>query len=163
MNGIMNGIMNDIIIRPLISRDTSEVEGLDDKSGFYLGQWVADISEDDVSDSAYAWGVFKDNTLIGYCSTGYADDCRGSIENHEEHDSDSILLSDVYILQEYRHQGVGLKFLKEVLERLGNENAVFLVAQRDSLEKFYRKLDFEKIMEEDGSWNGAMMRHKINK
>lgn len=123
-------------------QDMTDVIKLDDMSGFYVEQWL-EYNED------YAWGFFKDNILVGYCTTGYAD----CIDNCP---SDSILLSDVFIRPEYRHNHYGTQMIKGVINNRwqsdGVRNAVFLTMLYDSLAPFYEQIGFKKVND-----NGLMM------
>lgn len=136
--------MNNIIVRPISQKDIWQVKTLDDKSGNYLSQWIKDLEENEISD--YAFGIFSDNCLVGYCSIGYADDVGRSIEEHPLHTNDSLYLSDVYIRPEYRKNGYALKMCKEALHMANPDNeAVFLTVLYDDLERLYSKLGFEFI------------------
>ena len=131
---------NTLLVRLLTTDDVESVEVLDDASGNYVQQWLED-NED------YAWGLFKGNTLIGYATTGYADDCCNTIKNHPQHTYDSLLLSDVYIMPEHRRQGNALYLLKEVIKRRTaiEKEAIFLRLLYDSLSYLYKKLGFYEI------------------
>lgn len=132
--------------RLLTIKDLSAVEDLDKRSGFYVSQWLDD-NED------YAWGVFKDEKLVGYCSTGYADDTLSIIEKHPKHTNNSILLSDVYVLPEYRHFGYGSKLVSDAIKKRWKsdkeENIVFAVLLCSSLIYFYEKIGFKLISASD--------------
>lgn len=151
--------MKNLTIRPLNENDNKDVELLDDKSGFYVQQWLEDNTD-------YAWGAFlTDETgehLIGYCTTGYADDCCESIEEHELHTCDSILLSDVYIANKYRHNGYGSEMIKKALELRhesdGKVETVFLTIMNNALESFYKPLGFTFINDDSAMTDGAMIR-----
>lgn len=127
-------------VRTLNENDMISVIQLDDLSGNYLEQWIED-NED------YSWGLFLDNVLIGYCSTGYADDCGRIIETYNGYTHDALLLGDVFIIPEFRHKGYATYFIEEVL-KLRNPNdkeLVFLMYMYDSLKKFYEKMGFQHI------------------
>lgn len=143
-------ITNAFIVRPLTESDKTQVETLDEESNDYVSQWLED-NED------YAWGAFLGETLIGYCTTGYADDCCDAIANHPAHTDDSILLSDVFILPEYRHNGYAIQMITDALEfRHKSDNnpheAVFLTVLCDNLKTLYNRLGFSSIDE-----NGNMV------
>ena len=128
-------------IRPLTNDDLIAVETMDNMSGFYVSQWL-DGNED------YAWGIFDTNKLVGYCSIGDADDCCELIESHPAYDiNSSLLLSDVFILPEYRKNGYGSKLINHVIaRRTETEKAsIFLTAMRTELLSFYKKLGFLEV------------------
>lgn len=120
---------------------------LDEKSGFCVSQWLDDNTD-------YAWGFFKENLLVGYCTTGYADDCLLPIENHPSHTNDSLLLSDAFILPEYRYHGYGSKMVTDaILKRWESDrahNAVYLTVMYDDLVSFYHKIGFQVILPYEG-------------
>lgn len=130
-------------IRPLRKSDLKEVEVLDNHSGNYVSQWLED-NED------YAWGYFKEGSLIGYCTVGYADDVCSTISQYPGYSPDSMILSDVFIVDDMRHKGYGHKMVNEVLKRRVREenDLVFLRVLYDSLSNFYEDFGFKML--EDG-------------
>ena len=137
-----------LTIRPLTEDDSSAVDELDELSGNYVVQWL--------DANNYAWGAFLENKLIGYCTTGYGD----AIEEHPEHGCDSILLSDVFILPEYRRNGYATIMIKEALnlrhQSDGTPNeTVFLTVLHDDLAALYQPLGFTFI-----DTNGNMIQTK---
>lgn len=129
-----------VFVRPLNENDTDSVRLLDECSGNYVQQWVEDNTD-------YAWGAFLGNTLIGYATIGYADDCRGVIESYPGRTCDSLLLSDVYIKPEYRGRGYAKELISEVIaQRIdAADELVFLMLQHESLAMFYEKFGFREI------------------
>ena len=132
-------------VKPLNKHDIDDVWNMDNDSGFYISQWEEDMDEN----NDYSWGIYDDdNKLIGYCSIGYADDVVSTIENHPLYSTDAYLLSDVYIKPEYRHNGLGLRMITEVIrQRFERESVqpVFLEVMYDKLKDFYSKAGFESI------------------
>ena len=51
---------------------------LDFISCFSVAEWLDDNTD-------YAWGIFKNDELIGYCTIGIADDMDAIVESHPEH------------------------------------------------------------------------------
>lgn len=134
-------------VRPLTEEDSRVVSILDMASGNCVSQWIED-NED------YAWGVFADDKLVGYCTIGYADECGGEIKAYPGHTSDSLLLSDVFVAPAYRGQGCGAFLVNEAVKRRteNDKQLVFLVVLDDRLSCFYKEIGFSAI------GNGAMVR-----
>ncbi len=133
------------VIRELECKDFMAIDTLDDQSGNYVSQWFVD----DNYTEGYAFGLFIDDNLIGYCTIGGADcDVPDCITKHPAYTDDSLLLSDVYVLPEYRHQNLASELIKRALElkfELEGKQAVYLTLLSDSLEAFYRPLGFEWV------------------
>lgn len=136
---------------PLSIYQLSEVKTMDQMSGFCMEQWLDDNVD-------FAWGLFHNDKLIGYCSIGIADDTEPLIEGHEAYKEDSSLyLSDVFILPEYRNQGYGSQMIKESIETRwkmdGEKNTVYLHAMGiigdlsydEKLKSFYEKIGFSEL------------------
>lgn len=144
------------VVKPLTSKDLKSTELLDEMSGFELQQWVETTEE---NDDPFAWGIFEGDILAGYCSIGYADDTCSEIEEHPLYDSDSLLLSDVYVVPNYRHQGLADKMVKAAIKKRweldGTEKPVFLVCIADRVAALYEKIGFTRIQKK--IWNGAMV------
>ena len=87
------------MIRPLLVRDLEQVQFLDSLSGNYVQQWIEKDDEGTDLDNAYAWGYFKWDRLIGYCTIGGADDLAVA-EQCKEYSNDSLLLSDRHFPQQ---------------------------------------------------------------
>ena len=129
----------EIFIRRLTEEDRNAVDNLDDLSGNYVAQWLEGNTD-------YAWGLFADSKLIGYCSIGEAEDVSAVIENYPGYTCDSLILSDVFVLPEYRKQGLGLYMVEQVIDERNKENnLIFLKPFCDSLGYFYDKLGFRYI------------------
>lgn len=137
----------ELVVRALTEKSRTDVESLDEMSGNCVSQWLED-NED------YAWGLFKNNNLIGYCTIGYADDCGPEIENFKGYTHDSLLLSDVFIKPEYRKQGYALLMIDEAIRlRTANEKElIFLTVLYDDLRNLYEKCSFMYVK------NGVMVR-----
>lgn len=144
------------VVKPLTSKNLESAKLLDEMSGFELQQWVETTEEDD---DPFAWGIFEGDILAGYCSIGYADDTCSEIEEQPLHDSDSLMLSDVYVVPNYRHQGLAEKMVKTAIQKRweldGTEKPVFLVCVSDRVAALYEKIGFTRIQKK--IWNGAMV------
>ena len=79
---------NELTIRPLTYQDNQEIQSLDDMSGNDVAQWFQE--EDDYCED-YAYGLFLNNRLIGYCTIGGADDCPLMIAKHKLYSYNALL------------------------------------------------------------------------
>ena len=79
----------------------------------YVYIMLEDMDEEACESMAYAYGIFNNDTLVGYCTLGSGigvlDDIRQA--------SETVVLSDVYILDGYRNCGLGSKLVKEAIEQ----------------------------------------------
>lgn len=138
-------------VAPLSIYQLSEVKTMDQMSGFCMEQWLDDNVD-------FAWGLFHNGKLIGYCSIGIADDTEPLIEGHEAYkENSSLYLSDVFMLPEYRNQGYGSQMIKESIETRwkmdGEKNTVYLHAMGitgdlpydEKLKSFYEKIGFSEL------------------
>lgn len=145
------------VVKPLTSKDSKNVEMLDEMSDFELEQWIEATEEDD---DPFAWGIFDDGILAGYCSIGNADDniC-GEIACHPLYTCNSLLLSDVFIHPDYRHMGLGEMMVKSAIEKRweldGSKEPVFLVYVSDRVAALYERIGFTKFQKK--SWSGVMV------
>lgn len=127
---------------------------LDFISCFSVAEWLDDNTD-------YAWGIFKNDELSGYCTIGIADDMDAIVESHPEHTVDSLCISDVYIEKRYRHKGYGTQLIAEVIHDRwkldGCKNTVYLSVLHDELTSFYSKIGFKPLDEPDGNFSGDMV------
>lgn len=135
-----------LTVKPLSEKYYRSVEKLDEASG----NCVADMLDydDEVDNFAYAWGLFKNNRLIGYCTIGGADDCGGTIAACPGYAGvDSLLLSDVFVMPRQRGQGCGAFLVNEAikLRTKDDKQLVFLTLLDDNLSYFYKKIGFSSI------------------
>lgn len=130
--------MRNIKVLPLTEVYLKETEKLDKISG----NSVAEL----LDSYGYAWGLFKNARLIGYCTLGYADNCCELITNHKNYSYNSLLLSDVFIHPDYRGNNYSLYLINEAIKQ-GNENleSVFLTLLDDNLSYLYKKCGFINI------------------
>ena len=129
-----------LVVKPLNEENRPTVEEMDDMSGDYVSQWLEDNQD-------YAWGLFVNDALIGYCTIGYADDCGEKIEGYRGYTHDSLLLSDVFVLPDYRGQGYGSFLVNEAvkLRTKDDKQLVFLTMMHDQLSHFYESIGFSAI------------------
>lgn len=135
-------------VRPFTAADEAAVIEMDKASGNCVAQWVNedDLPNEKISD--YAYGIFENETLIGYATIGYADDCPEDIENTPCYHNEQLMLSDVYVLPEKRHNGYATRLCMEAMLyrfALESENTdhVYAALLNDNLIKFYGKLGFK--------------------
>lgn len=125
-----------IKIRSLSEEDVIEVSYLDELSGNGVACMI-DCEE-------YAWGIFVDKKLVGYCTIGGAD--VGDYDEEAEWTDDSLLLSDVFILSEYRGNGYAKLLVNEALNLANPDNeSVFLKVLDDRLAYLYGSLGFQYL------------------
>lgn len=136
-------------VRALGEDDREQVELLDEKSGNDVA-WGIDSEE-------YAWGVFLEKELIGYCTLGGADnDC--GYEDFDEWTFDSLCLSDVFVKEEHRGKGAASALIEQALDKANSENeSVFLTLLDDRLAEFYEKFGFRP--DDNFSVSGIMVRN----
>lgn len=121
-------------VRALTEEDVKQVAGLDELSG----NSVADMLDCE----EYAWGVFAGQELIGYCTIGGAEE----YDDYAEYKFGDLLLSDVFVKEEFRSKGVASALVEEVLSRcVAHNEKVFITILDDNLAEFYKKLGFVTI------------------
>ena len=122
-----------VLIRSLNREDYDQVKEIDQLS-------FRDVSST-IDSPEYAWGIFDEDKLAGYCTIGGAE---------EIDEDDSWLLSDVFIKPEYRNQGYAKQLINEVLDNVSqiNKESVFITILDDRLREFYEDIGFEYL--EDG-------------
>lgn len=93
-----------------------------------------DNIEDFLENFGYFYGAFLNNKLIGCCTIGGVD---GVIEGAHY---DDILLSNVFILPEYRGKNYGYSFIRLMCL---NIKANIYITPLPGTEKFYEKIGFK--------------------
>ena len=119
-------------VRPLEMKDTAQIREIDSEGEFEIFGFIEDILKENKQD--YAYGIFLNDFLIGYCTIGGADE----IDNAECSDE---LLGDVYIRENYRGQGYGKQLIKYVLSQ-HSEHDIYADILHDELEHFYIPFGF---------------------
>lgn len=137
--GTLGGLITYVVTRSLTELDKDKVFKLDDASNQNIS--------DSLDSENYVWSIFKNDALIGCCSLGYADFCGTEIESYPGWNSDCLLLSDVFVLPEYRHQGIASKMITDVINQHpeSKNNLVFLTVLFPNLKCLYKKLGFKNI------------------
>lgn len=139
---------DNITVRPILIQDMSDVAELDEMSGNYVFEMLEDYEEDEFG--SYAYGIFVDDELVGYCTVG------GAEPYHElkEYQSLDLCLSDVYIKEEYRGNGYGRLLVEKAIEfEIDNETKpvhIFATLLNDYLIEFYEPLGFKVIYPNEG-------------
>lgn len=137
-------------VRALEEADMKQVAALDRLSGFKVF--------DGLESEEYAWGVFAGLELVGYCTLGGADDPDMGYNQLKEWNNDSLVLSDVYVKEEWRGKGVASLLINQALEKACPEKeSVFLTVLDDRLAAFYRRLGFIEVADgtmhrQDAPW-----------
>ncbi len=147
-------------VRGLTRSDLCAIKDIDSTKGntFELAPMIENdcycLEEED--ESEYAFGAFIDNKLIGYCTIGGADviDDEPAITKDPKYNPyHDLLLSDVYILPEYRNNGYGSCMVEEAIKiKQGLEpdaNNIYLTVMDENLGCFYQKIGFSWVDETD--------------
>lgn len=113
-------------------KDAAQIKEIDSEGEFEIFEFIEDMLEEDKQD--YAYGIFLNDSLIGYCTIGGADE----IDNAE---CDDELLGDVYIRENYRGQGYGKQLVEYVLSQ-HSEHSIYADILYDELEHFYEPFGF---------------------
>jgi len=140
-------------IRKLTGDDRPAVFEMDRHSGFDVGYFLEDLKMSEESD--YAFGIFSEGVLIGYCSLGGADE----YSSYPEWSKQDLCLCDVYIDPLYRHKGAGTQLVNFAIQSSPYGN-VFITLMDEGLCNFYKPLDFTFEYEKDFTWNGVMRLHR---
>lgn len=121
-------------IRSLNENDRKQVEEIDQFSCRDVASMIDSVD--------YAWGVFKNDELIAYCTMGGADEL--------DVEDGAWLLSDLYVKEEYRNQGYASQLIDYVIEENvpNHDHSVYLVCLDERLINFYENLGFKHL--EDG-------------
>lgn len=138
----------DVRVRTLTSSDEEQVKVLDMLSG----NTVCDMLDED---GGYAWGIFRNGRLLGYCTIGGVEGTEYQ-KIVDEADEISVskttakTVSNAYIHPYCRRFGFGSQMIKEAMndEMYNNINAFFCTIHNYNLYEFYSKLGFHEL--EDG-------------
>lgn len=132
----------EILVKALTEMDKKSVTVLDELSG--------NAVEMTLESENYAWGIFVDGILVGYCTIGGAEDPTFGYTVYKEWTPNALLLGDVFIHKEYRNNGYASRMIKEVLEKANTTgNAVFLTLLDDNLVELYAKIGFKYLDDGD--------------
>lgn len=144
----MDSKVKSMEFRKLLGSDLEQVRIMDQASGFFVSQWIEDLSP--CEESLHCYGIFtRRDELVGYL-TGFDADGLDIIKNHPSYSIYSVLLSDVYVKESYRKIGVGTKMIKDFLcNEVLDSASVFLTFMYDELQSFYEKLGFIKVEDTD--------------
>lgn len=145
-----------IYTRVLTYSDLEMVSWLDEQSGNHVSEWLDDK---DYYVRDYAYGIFLNDLLVGYCTIGGADCQQGIIGEHEDYNQYTYLLSDVFISPEYRKYGFGSELIKEAIrlkKAVEGDNTVYIVIMEEKLFHFYNPIGFKwckgnNIIDSDGA------------
>lgn len=130
--------------RELKLKDVDQIKYIDDNGEFEILPFIFDMLEDSEKDGTtqnYAYGIFLNEKLIGYCTIGGADE----IDTAQDDDE---LLGDVMILDEYQGNGYGTRMVEYVL-RKHSDNTIYADLMNDELIHFYKRIGFRNAYDED--------------
>ncbi len=133
-----------ILIRDLDEHDKEQVKVLDKLSE----QHVADTLDSE----EYAWGIFREGRLLGYCTIGGVEGTEHQqIAEELDEVPTSRTLSDVYMHPYCRNLGLGTIMISKIIEHVilpQDISNVFCTIHHDRLYNFYERLGFKEM--EDG-------------
>lgn len=98
---------------------------------------------ENIEDIIGAVGVFDKDRLVATASMGYTVDEDECYKDLLLENDDPRILSNVYVIPEYRNNGIAQHLIKALLEN--TTNTVFLYFMEDSLISFYEKLNFARL------------------
>lgn len=126
-------------VRWLLEKDHEQALLMDERSDFALGDFI----RDDDDNQTYGYGIFLGGMLAGYCSIGQDPDDEG------DEDDIPLVLSDVYIREEFRGHGLGTTLVKSaVMMAFETERASRTLTgsiMEEDLGGFYGKMGFDLI------------------
>ena len=144
-------------IKELDSSDIYDIKKLDNITGYFISE---EVEADSVSPSNYhAYGIYtsidsKDDNdpetevqaiLIGYCSIDNAD----SASSCWAWNDGDIILSEFFILEEYRKSGYGTELIEYILHEVPQDVSIFLNVDPVYKSNWCEKFGFTKL--DDGS------------
>jgi GNAT superfamily N-acetyltransferase len=142
-----------IKVRPIKPCDFMYVKLMDNESGNNVYDMVKDYEEDECND--YAYGIFADDELIGYCTVGYAEGIYPELEKDNVCGPEDLCLSDVYVKEKYRRHGYGTMMVQKTIElehkNAPNAKTVFATIFDNKLIRFYAKAGFTFLNESNGT------------
>ena len=147
------------IVRPIKVAEVSDLIALEQLSD---GFKPSDFVDDD--DQNYAYGIFDENgKLFGFCSIGGADIGEEDIESYPTYSDDDLILSDMFIHPDYRHQGYGTELYTTAIQ-LTNPNEkqnVFadILYDGNTVKHFYEAGGF--VLVKTSTFNGLMVKPKV--
>ncbi len=139
-DALIRSSINKPVVFPLTESFTVEIKAIDELSGNNVASML------DCQD--YVWGLLKDQKVIGYCTVGGADELVDEeVVEYPGYSSGSLLLSDVFVVPEYRGQGGATFLVNEVVKAVTKQEKelVFLTLLDDNLSHLYEKCGFEVI------------------
>lgn len=95
----------------------------------------------EIADNEYYIGVFKGKTLVGVCTIG------GTDGTEFDFDKKSCMLSDVYVVPDFRCNGYGSLLVDEAIKlaekNYGADANVYISLLESNLAEWYKPLGFE--------------------
>lgn len=146
----------DIITRPLEIKDKSQIKQLDEiNPNSQIFDFIEDILDEANTNNIlqdYAYGIFIDDTLIGYATIGGAEE----VEEADD-DENAELLGDVFINDDYQRQGYGTMLVNYIINEHNISN-IYGDILDVSLMGFYEPLGFELLTNDFG---GIICRKRV--
>lgn len=109
--------------------------------------YCIDFEIEDIDDSGFFIGLFKDGELIGICTIGSAD-----CETEDIHNDEDCILSNVYIKENERNQKYGQYMIENAL-KLANEQygdvKCHISLLESSLSVWYGEIGFYQTVTDD--------------
>lgn len=124
---------NDVDARWLEESDIPDVKAMDQLSGYN----VLDVLEH--GEEELCCGLFFENELLGYCTLTSAEVLRATVEAEE----DDLLLSNIFVKEEWRHMGLASILIREITDFLDDD--CYIKCPDKDIMNFFLFFDFEKI------------------
>lgn len=146
----------DVEVRFLNEQDIPVVQEMFDNTDMNLH---VNFEPDDINDNVYYIGVFKNKTLVGVCTIG------GTDGTEFDFDENSCILSDVYVVPDFRYNGYGSLLVDEAIKLAekdyGADANVYITLLESDLAEWYKTLGFEVYDTDDFGVNS--MNRPINR
>lgn len=136
--------MDNIIVKPIELKDIETVKKFDEAANNDVYGMIIDDFEDGEPQD-YAYGIYQDNILVGYCTIGGADVLDYDFIKNPR----SLLISDVYVDPDYRNKGYASHLITEVIKN--RKNTVYLSPLTYELIDLYKRCGFYCIDEKTGN------------
>lgn len=138
-----------IKMRLLTGSDTDLAEEFDKHTFFPISHLLKDLEPEE---EGIVFGVISDKKLIAACSIGGADEEWEVLGVHSGYSPESYLLSDLFVLPEYRGKGIAKELVEYSIactyEQSG-KHTVYVSLWEDKVGYFFKKLGFSVFCQHD--------------